>query len=227
MPTPSTPSTTSTPATPSTSEFFHSYAKDFNAIYGNKNTPLNNLINKYLRKSMKLRYDSTIEGCMPIAGKSVIDIGCGPGHYGVELARRGAGRVLGVDFAKGMLEIAQANAERLGVKDKCTFKEGDFLTFPVTEKYDYAIVMGFMDYIKDPRKLIEKVLSVTTGKAFFSFPIDGGLLAWQRKKRYKSRCELYMYTLPQLQELFGGLTGKKVDIVKAGRDYFVTVHMGL
>ncbi len=215
-----------TTTAPSVSEFFDGYAKDFNAIYGNKNTPLNNLVNKYLRKSMRLRYERTIEGSMPIAGKSVIDIGCGPGHYGVELARLGAGRVLGVDFAEGMLDIARANADRLGVKDKCEFKIGDFLTFPVNEKFDYAIVMGFMDYIKDPRKLIEKVLSVTKGKAFFSFPIDGGLLAWQRKKRYKSRCELYMYTMDQLKELFAGLTAKKVDFEKIGRDIFVTVHMG-
>lgn len=59
-----------------TSEFFNSYAHDFNAIYGN-NTFLNKLINKYFKKSMKLRYLKTIEGCHPLHGKRVIDIGCG------------------------------------------------------------------------------------------------------------------------------------------------------
>jgi 2-polyprenyl-3-methyl-5-hydroxy-6-metoxy-1,4-benzoquinol methylase len=68
----------------------------------------------------------------------------------VELARRGAARVLGVDFAPGMIEIAKQRAERTGVADRCTFTLGDFLTAGGDEKFDYAIVMGFMDYIADP-----------------------------------------------------------------------------
>jgi len=59
------------------------------------------------------------------------------------------------------------------------------------EKFDYAIVMGFMDYIADPSALIGKVLRVCRGKAFFSFPADGGPLAWQRRLRYRNRCPLY------------------------------------
>jgi 2-polyprenyl-3-methyl-5-hydroxy-6-metoxy-1,4-benzoquinol methylase len=209
-----------------TSEFFHGYAHDFDAIYGNKNTLVNSLINRYLRRSMRLRYEKTLEGCTPIEGKTVIDIGCGPGHYSVALAARGAAKVFGLDFAKGMIDIARANAEKAGVADRCTFAFGDFLTYPITEKFDYAVVMGFMDYIADPRALIERVLSMTTSKAFFSFPVDGGVLAWQRKLRYKRRCDLYMYNREQLRELFAGLPYRDIHVEQIDRDYFVTVTMG-
>jgi len=98
-----------------TASFFDAYAKDFNAIYGNENTLVNGVVNRLFRKSMMLRYEKSLAGCQPIKGKTVIDIGCGPGHYAVALAAQGALRVLGVDFAPGMIEIAGKRAARAGV----------------------------------------------------------------------------------------------------------------
>jgi 2-polyprenyl-3-methyl-5-hydroxy-6-metoxy-1,4-benzoquinol methylase len=208
-----------------TSEFFHTYAHDFNAIYGNSNTFVNRWINRYLRASMRLRYEKTIAGCSPIEGKSVLDIGCGPGHYSVALAKNGAARVYGIDFADEMIAIARQNAASSGVEGRCQFARHDFLSDPIDGKYDYTIAMGFMDYMADPRKTIEKVLSVTKGKAFFSFPADGGLLAWQRKLRYKQRCPLYLYNQAQLDQLFSGVGRGQVRCERIARDYFVTVTM--
>jgi 2-polyprenyl-3-methyl-5-hydroxy-6-metoxy-1,4-benzoquinol methylase len=211
--------------TTKTAEFFDSYAGQFSAIYGNENTALNAVINRLFRKSMMLRYQRTLAGCTPIEGKSVIDIGCGPGHYSVELAARGAGRVLGIDFASGMIDIANRLAARAGVADRCTFKLGDFLAASGDETFDYAVVMGFMDYIEDPLALMRKVLSVCRGKAFFSFPASGGLLAWQRRLRYRSRCPLYLYTEPQIRSLLNDLGGRSSSVEVISRDYFVTVSV--
>ena len=206
-----------------TASFFDTYAKDFNAIYGNENTLINGVVNKLFRKSMMLRYEKSLAGCQPIQGKTVIDIGCGPGHYAVALAAQGASRALGVDFAPGMIDIAKKRAERAGVSDRCTFTLGDFLEVSGDEKFDYAIVMGFMDYIEDAGALMRKVLGVCRGKAFFSFPADGGPLAWQRRLRYRSRCELYMYTEPQIRSLVSALGVKSSTIEPISRDFFVTL----
>jgi ubiquinone/menaquinone biosynthesis C-methylase UbiE len=206
-----------------TAEFFDQYASGFSAIYGNDNTPLNAVVNRLFRKSMVLRYERTLAGCNPIEGKSVIDIGCGPGHYAAALAARGAARVLGVDFASGMIDIARQRAERAGVADRCTFTLGDFLQVTGDEKFDYAVVMGFMDYIEDPKALMQKVLRVCRGKAFFSFPADGGLLAWQRRLRYKSRCALYLYTEPQIRSIVSSLGVKASSVEPISRDFFVTL----
>jgi 2-polyprenyl-3-methyl-5-hydroxy-6-metoxy-1,4-benzoquinol methylase len=206
-----------------TASFFDAYAKDFNAIYGNENTLVNGVVNRLFRKSMMLRYEKSLAGCQPIQGKSVIDIGCGPGHYAVALAAQGASRVLGVDFAPGMVEIARKRAETAGVTDRCTFTLGDFLDVSGDEKFDYAIVMGFMDYIEDAGALMRKVLGVCRGKAFFSFPADGGPLAWQRRLRYRSRCALYMYTEPQIRSLVSALGVKSSSIEPISRDLFVTL----
>ena len=208
-----------------TSQFFDSYAHDFNAIYGNSNTLVNRFINRHFRASMRLRYEKTLEGCSPLQGKTVLDIGCGPGHYSVALAKNGAAQVLGIDFANEMIAIASQNAQAAGVNGRCQFSRHDFLVDPVEGQYDYTIAMGFMDYMADPRKIIEKVLSATKAKAFFSFPADGGILAWQRKLRYKNRCPLYLYTLPQLKQLFSRLNRGRFSYEEIARDYFVTVTM--
>jgi len=206
-----------------TASFFDTYAKDFNAIYGNENTLVNGVVNKLFRKSMMLRYEKSLAGCQPVQGKTVIDIGSGPGHYAVALAAQGASRVLGVDFAPGMIDIARKRAERAGVTDRCTFTLGDFLEASGDEKFDYAIVMGFMDYIEDAGALMRKVLNVCRGKALFSFPADGGPLAWQRRLRYRSRCALYMYTEPQIRSLVSALGVKASSIEPISRDFFVTL----
>jgi hypothetical protein len=85
--------------------------------------------------------------------------------------------------------------------------------------------MGFMDYIAKPADVISKVISITTRRAFFSFPKAGGLLAWQRQVRYRSRCELYMYSREQVEQLFKQVTDRRVTIEPIARDMFVTVHV--
>ena len=208
------------------SGFFDSYAADFDAIYGNRHTMVNRLVNKYLRKSMRVRFEKTIAGCDPIAGRSVVDIGCGPGHFSVELARRGASHVFGLDFAEAMLDVAREHAQAAGVADRCTWAKADFMAYNFTRTYDYAIVMGFMDYVSDPAAVVKKTVSITTRRAFFSMPRAGGFLAWQRQQRYKRRCELYLYTEDQVRKLFKNATDRRVTIEPIARDMFVTVHIG-
>ena len=96
-----------------TSEFFDRYAVDFDSIYGNDNKALERIVNRLFRRAMLMRYEKTLAGCQPIEGRTVIDVGCGPGHYSIALARAGAKRVLGLDFAAGMLNIARDRAQVL------------------------------------------------------------------------------------------------------------------
>jgi 2-polyprenyl-3-methyl-5-hydroxy-6-metoxy-1,4-benzoquinol methylase len=206
-----------------TADFFDRYAADFNAIYGNSNDGFERIINRLFRRAMLLRYDRTLQGCVPIEGSSVIDVGCGPGHYSVTLARAGASRVLGLDFAAGMLRIAQEAAKGAGVADRCTFALGDFLTYPIAEKFDFAVVMGFMDYVADPRPVIDRVLAIVKRRGFFSFPKAGGPLAWQRKLRYRNRCDLFLYREDDIRGLLSA-SGAAFQIESIGRDFFVTVE---
>jgi hypothetical protein len=127
--------------------------------------------------------------------------------------------VLGIDFAEGMLRLATEHAERVGVADRAEFRKADFYAFSADQRFDYLILMGFMDYMPDP------ALSLTRSKAFFSFPADGGWLAWQRRKRYQKRCDLFLYTEDQIRKLFAGFPGIEAGIDPISRDFFVTASV--
>jgi SAM-dependent methyltransferase len=206
-----------------TAQFFDAYAADFASIYGNDNGALERIVNRLFRRSMLVRFRKTLAGCAPVAGRTVIDIGCGPGHYGIALARAGADKVVGLDFAPGMLAIAREQAAAQGVAQRCSFVLGDFLTYPLAERFDYAVIMGFMDYVRDPRPVIDRVLALVRRRAIFSFPKAGGPLAWQRQWRYRRRCELFLYRREQIETLFSP-TGAAFHVEGIGRDFFVAVE---
>ena len=201
--------------------FFHGYAADFDAIYGTSGGLFDTVVNRMFRRSMRVRYERTIAACEPIAGRTFLDVGCGPGHYCVTLAKLGAAQVRGVDFAENMLEIARQRARRENVADVCTFEKLDFFKHKFGESYDGVIVMGFMDYVEDAAAIVRKVLSITRDKALFSFPVAGGLLAWQRQVRYRNRCPLYLYSREQIEKLFYSASEFRVSIDRIDRDFFV------
>ena len=87
-------------------------------------------------------------------------------------ARAGAEKVLGLDFATGMLKIARERAQAYGVAERCAFELGDFLTYPIPERFDYAIVMGFMDYVQDPRAIVDRVLDIVSLDAAKIQPVE-------------------------------------------------------
>ena len=211
-----------TPDSPA--KFFHGYAHDFDAIYGGHASFVRRIANRYLRASMRLRYERCLQGCQPVPGKRIIDIGCGPGHYAIALARMGAARVLGLDFAPGMIELARQKATDAGVAECCTFEVQDFLLYEATERFDHAIVMGFMDYASEPGRVIDKVMGLTGRTAFFSFPDRRGFLAWQRRLRYRRKTPLNMYTRADVDRLFAGRGLRRITVEKLARDFFVTAE---
>jgi len=203
--------------------FFNDYASEFDSIYGNNQSFFSNIINTLFRKSMRLRFEKSLEYCQPLEGRTVLDIGCGPGHYCIAFARRGAQKVIGIDFSKDMIEIAKRRAFSLGLLKQCEFIVQDFFEYNPRDKFDFSIIMGVMDYIEHPEVFIKKVVELTQKKSCFSFPADGGFLSWQRKIRYLKRCPLYMYKYDQLENVFGKLFDNQYKIEKIERDFLVTV----
>jgi 2-polyprenyl-3-methyl-5-hydroxy-6-metoxy-1,4-benzoquinol methylase len=203
--------------------FFHHYAGDFDPIYSSNKGLINDLLNGVFRRSMKLRFLRTMERCRPIAGKTVLDVGCGPGHYTISLAQSGAAKVVGIDFAASILGLAHRYASDAGMAHRCEFQTTDLASFTAPERFDYVVVMGFMDYIADSHSAVEKVISLTRHKAFLSFPSARGLLALHRQYRYRNRCDLFLYTPQQLRQLFLPFPEVRAKIEPLARDYFVTL----
>lgn len=56
-----------------------------------------------------------------IQGKTVVDFGCGEGTEAIEMARKGAAKVMGIDIREDVLSIARQKAGAAGVQDRCSF----------------------------------------------------------------------------------------------------------
>ncbi|MEN6444470.1 MAG: methyltransferase domain-containing protein [Candidatus Cloacimonas sp.] len=207
-----------------TASFFDGYAGDFNAIYGTGTGPFQRLINKWFRQTMRIRFQKTIEECKPLKDKTILDIGCGSGIYDLTLAKYSPALIYGIDFAPGMIELAKKEAQKTGMDNICQFALADFNTLPEDKKYNYLILMGFMDYMENPQQVIAKTMRLATEKVLFSFPSSKGFLAWQRQIRYKFKCPLYLYSEKQLQELFANIAPWQCRIENIGRDFFVTLY---
>ncbi|MBN1970503.1 MAG: class I SAM-dependent methyltransferase [Candidatus Delongbacteria bacterium] len=203
--------------------FWDKYASDFDAIYGTKNNWFNTLINKLFRKSMKIRYQKTLNA-IPDGKVSVLDIGCGPGHYCFSLAQNSNREISGIDYSENMISLAKDHAKELGLNDKIDFQVVDFNDFKPNQKFDYSIMMGFIEYFENPGHIIKKALDVTRQQVFISFPKAGGLLAYQRKLRYKKRCYLKLFSRNDISLLMQNLNINDYIIEKIGRDFFVTIN---
>lgn len=100
-----------------------------------------------------------------IAGKRIVDFGCGTGVEAVEMARRGAAHVLGLDIRESVLSEARMRAAQAGLEDRCTF------TTKTNETFDYVVSLDAFEHFADPPgilALMRKLLK-STGTALIGF----------------------------------------------------------
>jgi tRNA (mo5U34)-methyltransferase len=84
-----------------------------------------------------------------LEGKSVLDIGCNAGFYAMEMKRRGAARVLGLDSDEEYLEQAKfaADVNRLDIEFR---KLSAYDVGQLGERFDLVIFMGVLYHLRHP-----------------------------------------------------------------------------
>jgi len=85
-----------------------------------------------------------------LAGASVLDIGCNAGFYTIEMKRRGAGRVLGVDSDERYLAQARLASEALGFSDIEYRQLSVYDVALLGEKFDWVVFMGVLYHLRHP-----------------------------------------------------------------------------
>jgi tRNA (mo5U34)-methyltransferase len=84
-----------------------------------------------------------------LAGRSVLDIGCNAGFYSIEMKRRGAARVLGIDSDPAYLAQARFAADVTGAEVE--FRELDVYQIDkLQEKFDMVLFMGVLYHLRYP-----------------------------------------------------------------------------
>jgi tRNA (mo5U34)-methyltransferase len=98
-----------------------------------------------------------------LTGKSVLDIGCNAGFYSMEMKRRGAERVVGIDSDDRYLEQARFAAETLGY-DNIEFRNlSVYDVASLGETFDVVIFMGVLYHLRHPLLALDLIRSHVAG----------------------------------------------------------------
>ena len=84
-----------------------------------------------------------------LRGKTVLDIGCNAGFYSIEMKRRGAARVVGIDSDERYLAQARLAAEVLGVELELR-QLSVYDVARLGERFDLVLFMGVLYHLRHP-----------------------------------------------------------------------------
>jgi tRNA (mo5U34)-methyltransferase len=103
--------------------------------------------------------------CLPeaLAGHSVLDVGCNAGFYAVELKRRGASRVLGVDSQRNLVRQAVFVRDALGLDIEYRRMSVYDLDPRALGQFDVTLALGLVYHCKHLVLALERLFAVTRG----------------------------------------------------------------
>src|SRR5687768_15701123 len=209
-------------------DHFHDDAQRFDAIYEKKKGVFASFVDNYWRGVVQRRLELNVEKLQPLAGKKILDVGCGSGRFCIAFAQNGAGKVIGIDFAKAMIEIAEKLAKEAGVAEKCEFITGGFPeAVPEGEApFDACTANGFFDYIEDPVPLITRMRELTTGLLIMSFP---KAVEWRvpvrRLRFWLKGTPLFLYREAEVRDILARSGIEKYELLHLDRDYLVVADV--
>ena len=84
-----------------------------------------------------------------LGGKTVLDVGCNAGFYAIEMKRRGAARVVGIDTDDAYLDQARFAAQVTGVPIELR-KMSVYDVASLRERFDLVLFMGVLYHLRHP-----------------------------------------------------------------------------
>jgi 2-polyprenyl-6-hydroxyphenyl methylase/3-demethylubiquinone-9 3-methyltransferase len=110
-----------------------------------------------------------IEAHLPLAGKAVLDVGCGGGILTEAMARAGA-RVTGIDLAEKPLRIAQLHLLESGLSVEYLQCAAEALAAERPGAYEAVTCMELLEHVPEPASTVAACATLTRpgGLVFFS-----------------------------------------------------------
>lgn len=117
-------------------------------------------------------------------GERILDVGCGPGFYCLELAEEVGkqGAIVGIDSSAPMLSLAERRCQGLA---QVSFKEGDALSLPVEdESFDAAFSVQVLEHVPDATAALREIFrAIKPGGRTLIWDTDRDTLSMQSADR--------------------------------------------
>lgn len=114
-----------------------------------------------------------------VAGRSLLDVGCGPGTITAEFAQRLApARVIGLDAAADAIAAARAHADEVGAD--VSFVQGDAFALPFDDgAFDIVHSHQTLQHVADPVSMLREMARVTApGGTVAARDVDYSATTW-------------------------------------------------
>jgi 2-polyprenyl-6-hydroxyphenyl methylase/3-demethylubiquinone-9 3-methyltransferase len=110
-----------------------------------------------------------IDGLAPLAGKDVLDVGCGGGILSEAMARLGA-RVTGIDLSEPPLRVAELHLLESGLSVSYQKGSAEDLSRTLPESFDVVTCMELLEHVPDPASTVAACARLVRpgGRVFFS-----------------------------------------------------------
>lgn len=120
-----------------------------------------------------------------LAGATVLDIGCNGGFYSIQMKRRGAARVLGIDVDDRYLSQARFAAGVLNLEIEFQ-KRSVYDIDSLAGQFDFVLFMGVLYHLRYPLFALDKVVKKVRGKLVFQTMIRGcdQVRAWEKNYHF-------------------------------------------
>jgi len=192
----------SEPNTDKVLAYWNRTVSGFDAIYTGKKPGWARFLDKSLRRDMYQRFDWVMKNSGDLSGKSVCDLGCGTGRYVIAYAQSGARRVVGIDGAPRMVQLASSLIQEAGLQATAEAQEYPILNCPESEVFDITIAVGVFDYTQDAAPFLEKIRKITGSLFLSTFPRYWTYRMPIRRVRLGLLgCPVYFYTAKQIRAL--------------------------
>ncbi|HWB11115.1 MAG TPA: class I SAM-dependent methyltransferase [Pirellulales bacterium] len=93
-----------------------------------------------------------LDAARPLAGASVLEIGCGTGSSTVALAEQGA-RVTGIDIDPGGIAVAEERCRLYGVEAQFRCANASELEPSAGERFDFILFFASLEHMTHPERL--------------------------------------------------------------------------
>jgi 2-polyprenyl-3-methyl-5-hydroxy-6-metoxy-1,4-benzoquinol methylase len=155
----------------------------------------------------KVHGPALLAACQPLAGRRILDLGCGQGFFSRELARHGA-QVTAIDLSERLLQLARRREDqegRLGI-EYLQLNAADIASHLPPEGFDIVVACMSLQDMADVSGVLRGAFSLVhpTGRMIFSVPhpaTDMAFREWERDETGRKLClkvDRYFETGPAL-----------------------------
>ncbi len=110
-----------------------------------------------------------INALAPVAGKRVVDVGCGGGILAEAIAQKGA-TVTGIDLSEKALKVADLHSLESGITVRYELISAEDLAAREAGHYDVVTCMEMLEHVPDPSAVVKACAALVKpgGQVFFS-----------------------------------------------------------